>query len=207
MRRMRTLWGKELLWFCKRHRLLLGFALLFFLGTGLGAFFVRTASPGVLETVASLAGGFSEKRAQQSFFETAAASFLPTFLLLLALFFSGFCAIGQPVIVMVPLFRGLGFGLWAGYLYAQYGLLGAEYVAVLLLPGVVISTLALLAGAAEAMRLSGQFWGSIHGRDLHPVKPYCVLFAGLAAVLLAAALADGAMTSLFGRWFLSVTSL
>ena len=36
---------------------------------------------------------------------------------------------------------------------------------------------------------------------------FVMLFAGLAAVLLAAALADGAMTSLFGRWFLSVTSL
>lgn len=207
MMRTKNLWSRELVWFCKRHRLILGFALLFFLGMGIGAFFVRTADETTLEMVAGLAGGFSEKRAQQSFLQTTAASLLPTFLLLAALFFSGFCAIGQPFIIAVPVFRGLGFGLWAGYLYSQYGLLGVEYVAVLLLPGVTISTLALLAGASEALRLSNRFWGSIRGREPCQVKSYCIVFAGLAAVLFAASLIDGTMTALFGRWFLSVTAL
>ncbi|MDD2955372.1 MAG: hypothetical protein PHD67_03530 [Oscillospiraceae bacterium] len=204
MTRRKSVWGRELLWFCKRHRPLLAFSIIFFGGVVLGALLVRTADPATLDAVGKLTGEFSARRAEQGFWQTVGASLLPGLLLLALLFFSGFCAIGQPVIAAVPLFRGLGFGVGAGYLYARHGLIGVGYVAALLLPGAVISALTLLAAASEALWLANGFFGGIRGQAPRPVKPYCVLFAGFAALILFSALADGAANLLFGRWFLSM---
>ena len=73
---------------------------------------------------------------------------------LLALALAGFCALGQPFELALLMFRGMGIGCMLTEVYADVGKNSVPYAAGLLLPGAVISLLALVAAAREALCLS-----------------------------------------------------
>lgn len=94
------------------------------------------------------------------------ACLLP-FLLLCVLFLAGLSSCGAPVVLLIPAFFGLGFGVTEAYYYALGGI-GVAYVALLELIPTLPALLALLMGSAEAMRLSLLF-----GSQLLPSSARC----------------------------------
>ncbi len=81
-------------------------------------------------------------------------------LLLLVLFFCGLSACGLPVILMVPLFFGLGLGMSEAYYYS-IGWKGVLLTVVLLLPPMLFKAAALLMASAESMRMTLLFGGQL----------------------------------------------
>lgn len=74
-------------------------------------------------------------------------------LLLAILFFCGLSACGLPVIVAVPVFFGLGFGMSAAYYYSL-GWRGVLLTVTVWVLPFVFKAAAVLMGSAEAMRMS-----------------------------------------------------
>lgn len=108
--------------------------------------------------------------------------------LLLGMFLLGFCAISPPFVLAVLLFRGLGFGLVGGTLYAGGQQTQILYYLLVLLPQVVSSGLLLVLGGRSALAFSRPFFDLLVGRegeDFPQTGAYCFRFfllLGLCAV-------------------------
>lgn len=143
-----------------------------------------------------------ERTLLQSFF----TSFSSVFFYLLASYLLGFCAIGQPVLLLLPFFRGLGLGAFMGYLYVSYGFSGVGYCFLVLLPAAVIALLAILIACRESLRLSAMLFsnfvlgrGTASGRGV--MKLYNLKYLILCAFALASALISTLCIVLFGGIF------
>lgn len=192
-----------LLRYWNAYRPIFFYAILFLAGVLVGAIFIKTADQGVLQALARLIGSFSQRRQEQAVLDTFFSSFFSTGCMLLLLFLCGFCAVAQPVIVLLPFFRGLGFGYQAGYLYAQNGLTGVGYTALVLLPNMVLSTLILIYGCSEAFQLSTLYYRAARqegGIKLN-LRIYCAKFLFLGVAALFSSFLDAVCTLVFSGLF------
>ena len=137
---------------------LIAFGGFFLGGVFLGALVVSWLGSDAAESLTAIMGNFLQSRQQQDLPQTFLSAFSSSALLLLLLFFCGFCAISAPLIFAVPLFKGLGFGLTAGSVFAACGIDALWYVAILILPNPLISAIVLLLACRQAFRMSRKIW-------------------------------------------------
>jgi len=183
-------YARYLAHYTKKNNLLIVLGLLFVAGMALGVLLLRGAGEETTSLLERVVGGFIARRQQAGLSENFFSAFGSSMLFVLALFVSGFCAIAQPIIVAAPLIRGVGFGFSAASLYARYGAAAAGFVGVLILPGMLISTVAILLCCKQALRLSGAFFYTMRPRATRSAEPfflrgYCfnhALAAGLCAL-------------------------
>lgn len=206
MRTIRTLspTRRLLLRYLSAYRQVFFYAALFLAGVLVGALFLKTVNTETLKSLSVLVEKFAAARGEQDMLSTFISSFTSTALMLGVLFICGFCAVAQPLIVLLPFFRGLGFGYQAGYLYAQNGFMGMGYVALVLLPNMLLSTLILIYGCGEAFTMSTAYYRAVRqesgGRLISP-RAYCLKFLFLFVLVLLVSLVDTAFTALFGGMF------
>jgi len=157
----RRYYARYIAHYTKKNNTLIVLGGLFVAGMILGAMLLRGAGHDTLSLLERLVGGFIAGRAQAGLYENFLSAFGSSMLFVGAVFVAGFCAIAQPVILAVPLVRGLGFGFSAASLYMRYGAHAAGIVGVLMLPGMLLSTLAILICCRQALRLSGSFFSTM----------------------------------------------
>ncbi|MCI9413765.1 MAG: hypothetical protein HFJ79_01115 [Clostridiales bacterium] len=108
------------------------------------------------------------------------SSCLSPLILLGLLFLVGLSACGAPVILLVPLFYGLGLGMTEAYYYST-GAAGIGVTALLILPHSLMAGVSLILAGAESMRMSLRFSGQLlpsapMGGMWQDFKMYCVRF-------------------------------
>lgn len=84
------------------------------------------------------------------------ASSASAFLFVLTCFLFGLSVWGAYLVPLIPLARGIGLGMTAGYLYSAYQFHGGLFYGVVLLPGAFCSCLAIIRAAKEALLFSHQ---------------------------------------------------
>jgi len=203
----RRFYARYLAGYAKKNRVLLIFGALFTLGVFIGALLLRSAGEGSISLLESVVGGFIERRRASGLYENVVAAFSSSMLFAALLFVFGFCAIAQPLIVAAPFIRGLGFGFSAASLFAAYGASAIGFVGVLLLPGMVFSTVAILLCCRQALRLSGAFFASMARGGAQPMAPYslrayCLSFAAAALICLAGAFLEAILYFIFANSFI-----
>ncbi|MDD3193601.1 MAG: stage II sporulation protein M [Oscillospiraceae bacterium] len=184
-----------------RNEIFVLLSVLFLAGILLGACFIRVNGENWGTFIGQMVEGFSNGRESQTLPATFLQSATGAFFFLLALFLCGFCAVGQPLVCLILLFRGLGYGLTAGGVYSVYGPSGMGYVALFLMPNCVLTALILLRAGQSAFRFSTGLYGAMKGAGKMNARPYCLEFAILGACLLGAALVDSVFSYLFGGSF------
>ncbi len=126
-------------------------------------------------------------------------------LLLCLLFLAGLSACGVPLIVLVPVFWGIGLGAVLGG-YAAEGVGGLAVIAVAVLPHSAMEAVALIMATAESARMSLRFAVQVLPRSaqlgsLWPrFRLYGLRFLVLSGLLLAAGAVDVAMRRLCAAW-------
>ena len=148
--------------------LLTALALLLLVGTIFGALFARGADDSILQKLDLLF--------------TSAVCFL-----------LGMSLWGMLFLPLIPLFRGFGFGLASGYLYAAYGFQGVLFNAVVVLPGAFLSMIAILLAAKEGMLFSKEALLEALRREQSKtlsLKEYAVQFGSFLILSAAAAAID-----------------
>lgn len=177
------------------------FSMIFICGVWLGSSFLSRFDEDTLTTLVSLLNGFMVNREEQEFLTTFMSSLTPSLVFTLLLFFCGFCAISQPIIVLVPFFKGLGFGLSASSMLLYYDTKAVLYIALLLLPSTVITTVAVVLCCKEAFRLSMGFFSLINPltevKHSFSIGGYCIRFAGLAGLCVIGALVESGLYTVF----------
>lgn len=125
------------------------------------------------------------------------SSLLNSSLLIIVLFLLGFCAIAQPVAVLVPVYKGLGFGATIAQIYSENGFHGFFMALILILPCALVSSYALFIGVRESLRLSNRFFSQAflnrrtETESINEyVKLYAVKFLVLEAITAVSAAVD-----------------
>ncbi len=129
-------------------------------------------------------------------------SFFTTAIYLLLAYVLGLCLYGCIPSVLLPLFRGLGIGAVCGYIYGTYGLKGAAFALLLLLPFTFCYSLILLIGCREALIFSASMF-NLYTKRLssnhvpHSLKKYNIRFLVLLLFHVAVSIPDCLLTRLF----------
>ena len=126
------------------------------IGMVVGALLAQNPDHVTQNGISSIITGYSVERSSQSFgatFLSSMQSVLPFFLIVLL---SGVFALGALLVPLTLLFRGLGIGLAAGYLYSVYGFQGFFYSLLMVLPQAFMSAVLLIVLARDAIHLSAK---------------------------------------------------
>lgn len=145
-------------------------------------------------------------RSQYGAFDIFVSSFAAAFVFLLAIFLLGLSAWGMPVIPLVILFKGFGFGLSIGYLYGTYAFMGIWYNMLVILPGAFLNVLVLISAACiaskNALRLLVMLIHSGMAEDIHKAfLQYLYKMMWLLVILAISCLVDMVFTLLFANIF------
>lgn len=199
----RRYYARYLAHYTQKNLRMLVFGVLFIVGILLGTLLLRSAGEETVLLLERLVGGFVDRRRDVSLYETFRSALYSPVLFVAVLFVCGFCAIAQPIILAAPLIRGLGFGFSAASLFARYGLSALGFVGVLLLPGMVVSALAIFLSCQQALRLSQSFFalmrpGSKGGEGIS-MREYLLGFATVLLICLAGAFLEGVLYYLFAN--------
>lgn len=103
--------------------------------TGLicGALTVRTGHPLLIDFINKLTGDSILAKGSQSVFNNFLAYFLPDFIAVIISCIFGLSVLGEPIICMIPLIRGMGIGLNIASIYSVYKSEGLLYALLLIM--------------------------------------------------------------------------
>ena len=190
----------------KKYKLLTLIALLLLSGMIFGTFCVGFAEENTIESLDFLFASNFKVRSQQSLFEIFSTSLTSSFVFVALMTLLGLSVWGILAIPAVPFFRGFGLGLTAGFLYSNYGIKGFLYHLIVLLPGVIISSVAILIHARESLVFSARLMSKILpkgniDRLWERTKLYFLRTGYVLIILAASSLVDMLFTMLFSGYF------
>lgn len=184
--------------------LLIVLTTLFISGVVIGALCVRTAESDILNKMLQMFQNYAQIRSQQTLFQNFSNSFIAGIFGIILLYLLGLTVWGTPLVLCLPVFEGMGIGMACGTLYVDYGWAGFGYSALIILPGTLISTIALLLSARESIRYSADIFLEhclLRTPQHQPFKNYSIKFIILALFIAAAATVDMLTIFAFSRWF------
>ncbi len=186
------------------HRKEICLFLFFLAGLVLGAFAVRKDSSQLLSRLLSLFADYSAVKASQSAAANFAGALFRQLVLLLGTFCIGLCAVGTPFLFLVLFGCGAGIGVVGAFLYKTYMLKGIGYCALILYPGTIMTTLALIYAASVGARMSRFLMNGLLVKESdknETLREYCMRFLISAGICALAALTETALYALFSRYF------
>lgn len=153
--------NKEITYFLRNNKLLIFLSVILISGMIFGALGIKFIK---LDTIKKLdflfATDFSERSSQPKVY-TFIASFSSSYIFILFILMMSLSFFGSVTIPIIIFFRGVGLGITSGYLYLIYGLKGIAYHILILLPGIFISSIAILLVSSHAINFSIKFASKI----------------------------------------------
>lgn len=166
-----------------------------------GVLSAKCADESVLSKLEFLFASNFELREGQTMLTIFAASLTSVFLFLLAGVLMGLSVWGSIFTPVLPFFRGFGLGVSSGFLYASYSWKGVLFHLAVMLPGMVLSSIAVILSAREGMRFSKELTSASFsfgkGRGASPAwKDYLIKNGIILTIGAVAALFDMLLTTL-----------
>ena len=177
---------------------------LFLSGVLTGTIIINSAGEQTADFLVDIVKTFVKAKESQSFSELFVSAAVSPLVFVLLLFVCGFCGVFQPIEAVLVFLRGVGFGAMASVLYSVYGTNAAAYIFVYILPGMLVSTLAILFCCREALRFSGKvFWGII-GKETekYPLRIYMARFLMAGIVCVFSAFIDAVLFTMFEKFII-----
>lgn len=187
----------------KENLIVVIFALIFILGVLIGCLVFRGGH--LIKEADILSDFFVTSKADSSFFNIFFTSFLLSFCFLFSIYLLGTSLLGLAFIPVVIFLRGLISGLFLCDLYT-FGAINALVVNLLtVIPGTVISVLALISAACRCLNLSYSLGklslGDGQALQRIDIKRYLINFAVLIFVTVIASLFEAFMSIAFKNFF------
>ena len=182
-------------------------SIFFLFGIFIGAISSENFTANTLEKVNNLFLNNIHARETAPILYIFITSLSASFLFILTAFFMGLSMWGCVLAPAVPLIRGFCLGISQNYIYCTYGLKGIGFQLVILLPGLFISSLAILLMAREAIRLSHNFSSFMLFGEREPfgkkndIQVYLLRTGLVLAISIFASVVDIVLNTLFLRFF------
>jgi len=197
-------YARYLAHYARKNNVLIVLAMIFIAGVAAGTFMARIADGETTSAIFRMVNGFIESRRDTAMMRNVIFTSSSSLAFVAALFVCGFCAISQPVVVLIPFLRGLGFGFSSAAIYMSYGMSAAGFLGLLIVPDMLISTIAILLCCRESLRLSGNFWRMMHKNTTeedYPIKIYIARYVVAAVLCVLSAFLESALHFAFANHF------
>lgn len=191
---------KQSYYFVQRNRKLFILAALLIVGIILGTVLAKYASQESLQIVESITKSYLDQRQNQAVYITFLSSFGVSAGIILTAFLCGFCAISQPIIFLMPVFKGLGFGLSTGVLLADFSVTTIKYFLIYLLPNMIITSFIILFACKNALDFSNMCFNNIINKNKREdalIGPYILRFLIFICLALICACVDAGLVTVF----------
>ena len=123
----------------------------------------------------TLFNNFIQIRAEQKVYQLFSNSLIVNILFILIVNFAASSCIGIPLAVVIPVIKGLGTGIVAGYLFSEFTINGIGYYLLTILPGSIICNTAILLACNDACFLSADILATVLAKkqsDANILKNY-----------------------------------
>lgn len=192
--------------FLIKNKLLVFLSIFLLFGIFFGAVLMKLADENVIKFVNALFLSDFKKRLSKPLLEVFIASISSTFIFVLISFFMGLSMWGFILAPVIPFVRGICIGLCEGYLYSAYGLKGICFHSLIFLPGIFISSIAVLLMTREAMKISNCFSSAIFSKgSASPIstsiKLYVIRSGCITIIILISSVIDLVSSLLFSKFF------
>lgn len=160
----------------------------------------------LFQTFSLFTGEYTRQQQEQTLLQNFLSSFSSSILFIVIPYLLGYSAIGQPAVLLVPFFKGLGLGAFMGNLYTSQGLQGVGYSVLIIVPYTLVALFAIMIACRESLRLSNLFFASFASRrgtgvSMGAVKLYNIKFLILCVIVLISAILNTVSVLLFARLF------
>ncbi|MGI6772816.1 MAG: stage II sporulation protein M [Acutalibacteraceae bacterium] len=176
---------------------------LFIAGMLIGALTFKNSGSNISTLLTDMVIKQSAERTSQAAIVTFINSLLVNAAFVGIAFTMGMCCIGTPFIGLLPLIKGLGLGMVAGYFYNN-DVAGILYYLLIILPGAVISTVALIISCGESIRMSGEMLKVVSSKkSASPdgIKTYMSRYIIIVVLILISSVMDMFLTKAFSFLF------
>ena len=147
-------YGTGIITSLKKNRRMLLMMLLFAAGMIFGAASVKKADGYLSGAFSNMFSVYISSKGTQSLGVNFINSLAVNAAFMLAVFVFGLCAVGLPLICVLPVIRGVGIGMLSGYLYSNFALRGLGYCALVIYPGLIPAVFALLLACSAGINSS-----------------------------------------------------
>lgn len=189
----------------KKNRRILIMMLLFAAGMIIGAVSLKRADSYLSGAFSDMFSVYIRSKSSQSLGMNFINSLALNAAFMLAAFVFGLCAVGLPLICILPIIRGVGIGMLSGYLYSNFALRGLGYCVLVIYPGLIPAIFALLLACSAGINSSYEMLLSLSSvkaqRGEGSIKIYCMRFLIICILIVLAAVTDAAASRLFCRLF------
>ncbi len=192
--------------FIKKNKILVFLAIFLLFGIFFGAILMKLADENIIKFVNTLFLSDFKERLNKPLLEVFIASISSTFIFVLISFFMGLSMWGFILAPIIPFARGVCIGLCEGYLYSAYGIKGICFHALIFLPGIFISSIAVLLMTREAMKISNCFSSSVFsnsntGAISTSIKLYFIRSGCITIIILISSVIDLISSLMFSKFF------
>ncbi len=177
---------------------------LFAAGMLIGASIIKDNSSAMTVKIIEVFDRYRALRIEQSMFSNFCGSMFTSMLFMVVTFIFGLCAIGTPLVGIVPVIRGLGLGLISGHLYSTCALSGLGYSLLVIYPGSLISVLGLIMCCNESLLMSEDMFLMLLNKPTKnhsAFKMYCARYLIILIISAIAAAVDSICVLAFARFF------
>ena len=192
--------------FIKKNKMLVFLAMFLLCGICFGAVLIKLADENAIKFMNVLFLSDFKERLNKPLLEAFITSISSTFVFGLISFFMGLSMWGFILAPIVPFVRGVCIGLCEGYLYSAYGLKGVCFHALIFLPGIFISSIAILLMTREAMKISNCFSSAMltnsnASATSTSIKLYVIRSSCITIIILISSVIDLISSLMFSKFF------
>lgn len=133
-------------------------------------------------------------------------SLASTFVFLILSYLLGYSAVFQPIILLLPVIRGIGLGYLMSLFYSTYFLKGILFCTIIIIPSAIVSFFCILFACREAINLANQFLFSFTRKnskqvELSTIRLYTLKLTILLLISIGGAILETVCFFLFGGVF------
>ena len=140
--------------YVKRYGAISFYIFCFAVGMLMGSLSARGAEEGVMNNLDFLFTTNLEARLDQPMYMTFVSGLSSNFLFFLAAFLCGLTLWGIAPLFTIPVFKGYGTGISAGYLFINFGFRGIGFYLLVILAGTFLFTFSLVIECTQSHRMS-----------------------------------------------------
>ena len=195
-------YARQVFTYTRNNAVVLVLSALFLAGVLCATLAYGLLEPAAGEYLRAIVTDFASARLTSPLRQNFISAVFSAFIFPAVLFICGFCAVAQPVIILVPFVRGLGVGFSLAALYAAYGS-SAMGFAMLYLCGILPVAAAVLRGAVESLRLSSGLFAAMRTGErasFYPPRKYFGRYSAFAVLCVLSAAMEAILYSVFANY-------
>lgn len=192
--------------FLIENRLLIFLSIMLLIGIFFGSMLINFSDDQLIKFINTLFLSDFKERLSKPLLDVFIASMSSTFIFVLMAFFMGLSVWGVILAPIIPFIRGICVGLCEAYLYTTFGLKGVCFHFLVFLPGIFISSIAVLLITREAIKISNCFYLSLQNSNKisslsNNIKLYLIHSGSITIIIFISSVIDLLSNVLFSKFF------